>query len=353
MPATDASLTDAHAHAGTDFVDHNTGNLQDEIALKSEDARLQTFIHWPTSIPVQPEQLARDGFYYLGSGDRVKCVFCNLILKNWEAGDIVRTEHAKFNPNCAFLLNKNVGNIPKLSLPVQEVWANPKFPQYSQPEVRLETLARMPRNMSQCPKQLAQAGFFYTGDGDNMQCFQCGGNLRNWEPHDDPWVEHQLWFPNCPHLLKDPAKKDSLKMTPVIEKCIEMGYDQELIKTAISKNSRLKERGVADVNELITAVEELKVPRDLMRQLSVCSNPGAAAGSSGVQSTETSGASSLEEEYFRLKEQRLCKICMEREIEATFVPCGHYVTCLTCAKKVGDCPICRQKIRTFVHTYLS
>jgi len=36
-----------------------------------------------------------------------------------------------------------------------------------------------------------------SGYGDYVRCFFCGGGLRNWEPGDDPWVEHARWFPRC------------------------------------------------------------------------------------------------------------------------------------------------------------
>lgn len=38
------------------------------------------------------------------------------------------------------------------------------------------------------------------GPDDNVQCFQCGGGFRNWKQDDDPWVEHQRWFPRCPFV---------------------------------------------------------------------------------------------------------------------------------------------------------
>jgi len=38
------------------------------------------------------------------------------------------------------------------------------------------------------------------GPDDNVRCFQCGGGFRNWKQDDDPWVEHQRWFPRCPFV---------------------------------------------------------------------------------------------------------------------------------------------------------
>lgn len=39
------------------------------------------------------------------------------------------------------------------------------------------------------------------GTNDHVNCFHCGSGLRNWEPEDDPWLEHARWFPQCRFLL--------------------------------------------------------------------------------------------------------------------------------------------------------
>lgn len=64
-------------------------------------------------------------------------------------------------------------------------------------------------------------------------------------------------------------------------------------------------------------------------------------------------AVSLEEENRRLKEARLCKICMDSEVEIVLLPCGHLVTCINCSHSLADCPLCRQAIRATVRTFLS
>ena len=61
----------------------------------------------------------------------------------------------------------------------------------------------------------------------------------------------------------------------------------------------------------------------------------------------------LEIENRRLKDQRTCKICMDREIGVVFLPCGHLISCVQCAPAIKDCPLCRQPIGGTVKTYMS
>lgn len=49
---------------------------------------------------------------------------------------------------------------------------------------------------------------------------------------------------------------------------------------------------------------------------------------------------SAEEQVRCLQEEKLCKICMDRNIAIVFVPCGHLVTCKQCAEAVDKCPMC-------------
>ena len=60
----------------------------------------------------------------------------------------------------------------------------------------------------------------------------------------------------------------------------------------------------------------------------------------------------LKEENNRLKEERLCKICVEREVGVVFIPCGHLATCLNCAPSFDKCPVCRTKITSAVRTFI-
>ncbi|XP_053400386.1 putative inhibitor of apoptosis [Mercenaria mercenaria] len=67
---------------------------------------------------------------------------------------------------------------------------------YHIPETRLEAYISRLRTFRDWhvpfldPEVLAEANFSYTGMGDTVRCNECGGELSNWQPGNDPRREH-------------------------------------------------------------------------------------------------------------------------------------------------------------------
>lgn len=61
----------------------------------------------------------------------------------------------------------------------------------------------------------------------------------------------------------------------------------------------------------------------------------------------------LLEENRLLTAMKLCKVCLDKDVNTVFLPCGHLVTCQDCAPRLRDCPVCRTYIRGTVKTFLS
>lgn len=78
-----------------------------------------------------------------------------------------------------------------------------------------------------------------------------------------------------------------------------------------------------------------------------------AKNASAENLTEGSESSDLALENLRLKDQRLCKVCLDAEVGVVFLPCGHLVACPACASALSDCPVCRASIRGTVRTFFS
>lgn len=97
--------------------------LSEGERLKFEDERLKSYVKWSVHF-MKPEQLAKAGFYYTGSGDRVKCIFCSGMLQGWEKCDIPLEEHVKHFPHCGFVRGQPVGNVPSVRASEQVPSAN-------------------------------------------------------------------------------------------------------------------------------------------------------------------------------------------------------------------------------------
>jgi len=50
---------------------------------------------------------------------------------------------------------------------------------------------------------------------------------------------------------------------------------------------------------------------------------------------------------------KLCKVCMENEIDMLLLPCRHLVVCRRCSAKVKTCPVCREHIETTIEVFQS
>ena len=74
---------------------------------------------------------------------------------------------------------------------------NPANPHMREVESRSESFdQRWPsQNLQATPYEIAEAGFFFLGNQDTVQCWYCNGVLHNWDADDKPWTEHAKWFP--------------------------------------------------------------------------------------------------------------------------------------------------------------
>ena len=51
-----------------------------------------------------------------------------------------------------------------------------------------------------------------SGTRDIVRCFSCDGGLREWDPSDDPWIEHCMNFPHCVFLIETKGE-DNIALT--------------------------------------------------------------------------------------------------------------------------------------------
>lgn len=61
--------------------------------FETESSRLATFSKFPLNANASIQDLAKNGFIYIGPDDKVKCVFCCIELYDWHCEDVIRDQH--------------------------------------------------------------------------------------------------------------------------------------------------------------------------------------------------------------------------------------------------------------------
>lgn len=170
--------------------------------------------------------------------------------------------------------------------------AGPKHPRFATRESRVATFKNWPAPEIQTPEKLALAGFFHApvqDSPDAVICFYCNGGIREWVREDDPWEIHAKYYGKCGFLQ------------------LEVGA--EFVR---SVQAKWKNPPPASPKEEPSAV--------------------AAAAPS---------------------EEQNCIICLGKERQIVFLPCGHFVTCARCATAFSKCVICRKELIAVIRAYLS
>uniref|UniRef100_A0A8C0FZY0 RING-type E3 ubiquitin transferase n=1 Tax=Chelonoidis abingdonii TaxID=106734 RepID=A0A8C0FZY0_CHEAB len=220
-------------------------------------------------------------------------------------------------------------------------------------EKRLRTFRQWPESSPVSATDLAKAGFFFLGPGDRVQCFCCGGILRSWEAEDQPMREHQKFFPTCKFICgEDVGNQQMLPFLEILDyvdgqilsllqrmdveeaNVLQMGFDHSLVMSLVQSRHLLSGTCYLSVSELVL---------DLLQ----------VDGEESSSAEEREPPLSTEEQLRRLQEERMCKVCMDKDVSIVFVPCGHLVVCAECAPSLRRCPICRAVIRGSVRTFMS
>lgn len=229
------------------------------------------------------DDLAAGGFYYNEKDDTIRCFCCDMSIELKE-GENPTAKHWIQNPECNFLKSSR--------------YNGPKVMEYLDLKKRIQSFGLWPTAMVQRPREMAEAGFLYTGAGDKVQCFFCFGKFSRWEENDDPWEEHAYWIPTCQYII---IKKGN-----------------EYVKKVNSEGRKGNGRRRRDVNQT-----KVKINNDEKMETEEIDNPDK------------------------------CAICYDKKRTVCFSPCHHYASCGVCSFNTNSCPVCRSsifsRITAFVH----
>jgi hypothetical protein len=207
-------------------IETNHEKIQSNSLLETDSIqqiRRRTFSHWPHRTTPSQAQMIEAGFFNCNVGDRVICIYCNLICQQWTPHTDDPCEvHKTLSPNCIYVKAKLIRRESGSILIVNETGVGAaaggrSIPSnnldqfrcnefvhtaacnvtYSELPKRTASFATWPNENLPSVDELVKAGFFYTGTKNIVTCFYCNGSLQNWGPNDNPTIEHARWFPHC------------------------------------------------------------------------------------------------------------------------------------------------------------
>lgn len=180
----------------------------------------------------------------VGIADRVQCAICRGVLRNWDKDDIPWDEHSKHFGFCRLITGQDARNLvlendatPPMTIDdlLSVIESSKKYPQaldtasytrhaspmklpngnstepsdsnskpYSTFDCRMESYgtgrnAATSTGWSGAVRsfELAKAGFYMTGNGDEVTCFDCGICVNTWMREDEPLQDHLRYANSC------------------------------------------------------------------------------------------------------------------------------------------------------------
>lgn len=359
-------------------------NVSNPAMQQSEERRL-TFVNWPSRIPVRPDQLAKAGFYYVGRNDDVKCFCCDGGLRCWESGDDPWVEHAKWFPRCEYLLQEKgqefvhqiQARFPRLFEQLltngdssSREFVDPPVVHLGPGEERSEDAVMMNTPVI---KSALEMGFDRSLVKQTVQSkiLTSGENYRTvQELVSDLLSAEDQKREEEREMMAEAMASDGftfvkrhqaalIQRLKSVEPVLEHLREQNVLSaeeysglqaqtTAQQQNARLielvltKGNAAAEVFRNWIQKNDVHLLRDLMAQSNEAASP-----------SQDLSDLPMEEQLRRLQEERTCKVCMDKEVNIVFIPCGHLVVCKECAPSLRKCPICRGLVKGTVRTFLS
>ncbi|XP_039307614.1 baculoviral IAP repeat-containing protein 7-A isoform X2 [Solenopsis invicta] len=366
-------------HNETDGIHTHKGPQRPEYAMYEK--RLQTFRGWPRDLKQTPEMLAEAGFYYCGYEDQVRCFYCDGGLRTWQPTDDVWIEHARWFEKCGFVnlvrghdfVKHCINNRTPLDLSI--ITGVPE--ENNAAESLVESLTSTSRSRE--PDTLSVADIVETSAASFPTVSQLGESDTAISVTETMVTSPLTVLQSSVQMTH--AAVEKLLETTLVKAALEIGVHIGRVKKALKKRMESVGKPYTDVIQLIQdilydqIIEKDNRPDDntsnsptselnnlfhqITMQITVNSTNKNSTQKSDtferdLEKRKTDNESDelmfLREENRKLREARLCKVCMDHDLAVVFLPCGHLATCNHCAPALANCPLCRLGIRAYTLT---
>ncbi|XP_053389940.1 baculoviral IAP repeat-containing protein 7-like [Mercenaria mercenaria] len=288
--------------------------------------RMNTFTGWPCTDVIDPERLVSAGFFYAGISDCVRCFSCGGGLRNWEYGDSPWEEHARWFPECCFLREQKGSEFIRQHREVQSGC--------DEQESSSTAIVSGEEALNTVKGNRGSKSPSVEGTASNVKT-----NYRESKMSTEKLLTQQTLLSMGFYLADIQPSLGRIAITDVTESTIETVLDDML------KHSQA--HGTEHSDKIASTYDQKQLHHSTDATAEQATLKGATNSSIELDPKD------LQEENSRLIDQLTCKICMDKESNVVFIPCGHMVSCETCAPHIRKCAICRQPIKGRVKAFMS
>lgn len=406
----------------------------------SQPDRENSFTHWPEMVKQTPKALAEAGFFYCGLSDHVRCFHCGNGLRNWEKDDDPWQEHARWYPECNYVMLKKGQEFidkvrrekppylrsqpakkaspaakaltriteqeldPLMELDIIKATLGMGFPtdkvraalrrkleqtglpffrletcieavlQYMEEETRLALQQSSTRNVEaeaaaqqgakmealQSMTPTTTAATASTSSLSSSSCSSLSSPSAGPSSQPDPLASNS----------EEPMETSPISLTDdVLSQADQViGLAEQALNAAPTSSSSPTPNPSSGAS-LVTSATSTPTTPPAATPLAH-PNPASSATSAAAASLQThddvkkpmdklslsgkpQNSQELAAELEKIKDSRMCKVCMDAEMDMVFLPCSHMVTCSSCALALTQCPICRNDIKYAIKPILS
>jgi len=158
--------------------------------------------------------------------------------------------------------------------------------------------------------------------------------MKNWQPGDVPVAEHALWFPTC-EFIRDVINRNDVSV------------EDETHGACGGPRKDLKDLTTTENEKLTGTFEDNK--KSIVSEIQT--NIRQKGETETTDSQPKNSSEKLIRENEEMKQQLLCKICMDNDADVVFLPCGHMIACTTCARALRKCAVCRALIKNTLKSF--
>ncbi|XP_062577399.1 E3 ubiquitin-protein ligase XIAP-like [Saccostrea cucullata] len=199
---------------------------------------------------------------------------------------------------------------------------------------RLATFHNWPPYLRQRPRDLADAGFYYTGCIDCVRCPYCNTFFSEWESNDIPLEEHARHSPDC----------------KFIQQCRQRQQDQDLENQQTTRETVTLDH-IKHLDSLKEALDFSFNIDDILRAYNTLSQTLDIRDVTSTDILRFFFEADQEEEEAFSGDSCVCCMCCDRVVCVMFLPCRHGC-CDECEHETEQCPYCSQYIKAVHRVYV-